>query len=285
MFFFIIFTFSLFFFKNIFYSWITIEILTLITVFICLNNNNIKNTMKLFYYLMIHTFLGFILIYLIIFSYNSNIILLFLCAKLGRFPRIIWIPEIMPFFSTKNFFILLSLPKVYPMLFFFFLEIDNIILITVISFFSIFFRSFRSLFSNNFKNFFTYARISQLGFFFFILIIKISFILLFFILYFIVLSFFFLNNKKTINFLPILCFLSYRRLPFRLPFYFKYITILNLRNRFIFFFIFLLYYLFIVVFLRFVWFYKINKVGFKIKNFLFILFFFLFTPFFFFFYI
>lgn len=64
------------------------EILTLVIVFFCSKITHVKNIIKLFYYLIIHTLLGFILIYLIIFSYDSNIILLFLCAKLGRFPGI-----------------------------------------------------------------------------------------------------------------------------------------------------------------------------------------------------
>nr|CAX68867.1 NADH dehydrogenase subunit 2 [Diplosoma listerianum] len=285
MFFFIIFMFSLLFFKNMFYSWMTMEILTLIIVFICCKNNNVKNIMKLFYYLMIHTFLGFILIYLIMFSYNNNIILLFLCAKLGGFPGMFWMPEIMPFFSTKNFFILLSLPKVYPMLYFFFLEIDNMFLIKVISFFSIFFGAFGSLFSNNFKTFFTYAGVSQLGFFFLIMMkMKVFLLMLFIGLYFMVLLFFFFKKQKMMNFLPMMCFLSYGGLPFGLPFYFKYMVILNLGNS-IFFFVFVSYYLFIVVFLRYVWYYKMNKnMDFNKFFYFFILFFFLFTPLFFFFF-
>ena len=279
MFFIVFFVISLFFFKNIIYSWIAMEILTLVIVFFCSKNNTVKNIIKLFYYLIIHTLLGFILIYLIIFSYERNIIFLLLCAKLGRFPRF-WIPEVMPFFSNKNFFILISLPKLYPMLFFFFLNIDNADVIKIISFFSIFFRSIRSLFSNDFKKFFTYARISQIRFFFLVLIVKISLFLLFVILYFIVLVFFYKNMIKNINFLSIICFLSYRRLPFRLPFYFKYIVILNLRNRFIFFFFFFFYYLFILVFLRYTIYF--NKKYRKSET-LFFIFFFLYLPFFFFF--
>ena len=264
-FFFSCFFYRCFFVKNLIWGWVCIEILTFFSVFFLLYKNFdfffLKNILK---FLLIQAWIRFLFIFFFFFFQSPDVLFILFSIKLRRFPRHIWIPDLFPRFTILNILILLILPKIYPLFFFNFFFFFNPILIKCIAFLTMLIRSCRFLFSNNFKNFFAYSSVAQIGWFIICVTFSTDLIIFFFFTYIIILSFFyyFFLERKNITLQFHLILLIYRRLPLRLPLYLKFLPLVNYNIYFFFFFFLLLYYFFFFSFVRYTW----NNTHFLFNN-------------------
>ena len=261
LFFFILLIFSVF-TKHIMLRWIFMEILTFFSIFLCINNNiDYKNLISLFKYIIIQAWVRLLLIFFFFFFFYPELWFTLLCVKLRRFPRYKWVPELLPKIKILYFFIILTFPKVYPIILFNLIYLSNFNILKFFSVMCLFVGNFRALYSINFKAFFSYASISQIRWFFFCIYYSTLLNFIFFFLYIIIIYYFFYIFKNInysyyniINWENSLVFLSYGRLPIRIPFFMKYIVIIVFTQYFIYFFFFLfLYYLYFFTFIRFTW--------------------------------